>query len=342
MCRLQLLIFKQKLCQTNLCKVLYPATLSKPVRINCVMSKFVRTYCEYSEVTKVKEEGFPTITKEQLQDIARQIRDKAGEIDKMVLSVPLRIVTQSLKTLTDNGFSVNECLNLASNPVIIKNFSNFSTIYSALMQYGYEAVTVTQMFRKFPELVTLQEEQLVAQYESLRGLGFTDGPLEHIVSQSPDILLTDLESVSARFSALNLYFKNSDVIRIFEKCPGVFREDVNEIDAKILYAKGKMDATNRQMLNSNFFQHSLAHIETRHTFVVRAGFWRIAKKKEIHFENPLLKDILDTSDEEFVKTFGNMTVQDYATFKKLFEKEKEKDIDNLNPMFNTDDAEDSD
>ena len=341
-CRLHLQILKQSLFRTSSFNALCPVKSCTPSGQTSVKSTSVRMFCEQREVTKATVEEIQVVSGEQLQQIARQIRDTASVIDKMALSIPLRTVTQSVKTLIENGVSVTECLDLASKPAIIKHFSNFTNIYSVFTQYGYTPETAMQIFKKLPELITLKEEQLIAQYESLRALGFTDGPLETIVTHSPDILLTHVTNVQASFSVLKSYFTTTDVIRIFEKCPEVLKDTVEGIDAKILYAKRKMDATNRQMLNSNFFQHLLAHIETRHMFVVRAGFWRIAKKREIHFENPLLRDILDTSDEEFVKLFGNMTVKDYSTFKTLFEREKDQDVDSLNPVFKTDDGEYSD
>ena len=285
----------------------------------------------------MEEENVHGVSEGELQHIARQIRDKASEIDKMALSVPLRTVLQSVRTLIQSGFSVSECLDLASNPVIIKHFSNFTTIYSTFTQYGYKPETVTQIFKKVPDLITLNEQQFIAQYEALRLLGFTDGPLETIVTQSPDILLTDPAKVQATFTLLKTNFTSPDVVKVFEQYQAVYKDDLKDVEAKLVFAKDYMDATNRQMLSSNFFQHSLAHIETRHMFVLRAGFWRVARKRDIHFENPLLRDILDTTDEEFAKMFGNMTLQDYEVFKTLFEKEKEHGIESINPAFEVDD-----
>lgn len=331
-----LAVFRRFL-HTNLFSVPHAVKQNTQARSVCSKLKFCMMYCHSTEHTSVQETSSSSVHNEWVLLIARQMRERASECDKMALSVPLKTISESLRILIDNGFSEDECLCLANDPVIIKNLSNFTNICLVLMRYGLQAVTVTGMVRKVPGLVNLNELQLIAKCESLRNLGFTDGILESVIAKAPDILVSDLKNIVAKVKFLNSFFKTSDVVALFDKFPSLFPESFEEIERKLMYGNTKLDATNRQMLNSNFFQHSLIHIETRHMFVVRTGFFRIVKKKKGRIDtNPLLREVLDTSDEEFVKMFGKIPLKDYRTFQKLLKKEKQLDMTDADLTLETD------
>ena len=285
----------------------------------------LRGYCEQARTESVDKKACVKIEPSELLQLAKDIRLRAAEIDKMILSLSPRSLQEPLKFLISRGVSVEECLSLGNDPLIVKNLSEFSNILSVFIQFGFPEMTVIEMFRKLPELHSLKEDSFISTFECLRSLGLTLDTLYVIIPLCPAIFREDLKNIQARFLKIREYFKQSSALRLLEKTPGLLLNNLEVTAAKIEYLLDQMVVSHGQILDSKAFSHSLRHIETRHTFVSRTGFFRVMKPKQGQlYTNPSLKSIMDTSDGEFAKLFGNMSLLDYLTFKELFREEKER------------------
>ena len=295
---------------------------------NSIFSKlkpgFSRTYCK---IAGVQEQGYENTSTDELFQLAKDIKLKAVENDKMASAISAHALLESLKILTGSGLSVEECLSLADDPIIVQNLPDFTDVFSVLKEYGFPDKTVIKMIRQVPDLLSLKVEDMTSKLESLRETGIGVDSVCVVVPEAPRILLEDVKDIESKIKNMREFFSANKVIELFEKSPELFLTDIKETEEKIKYALFKMDASYHQIIQSNLCSHTLKHIETRHMFAVRTGFFRtIKKKKGQPNTNPPLKDIIDTSDEEFAKKFGSMTVQDYETFKKLFHREKKLEL----------------
>lgn len=322
---------REKIPNTNCMYVVqYSGMVIRPCRQNYSEQILHRRFCEHAGPAVLQNRETEAWDDEQLENLAQRMKENASEMDKMALSIPSRSLTKSIKTLINNGFSVDECLAFAKDSNVVKHLSGFTTVYTELLQYGFPNEDIIEMIRKCPKLLTLKKAQLISQFESLRKIGLTESPIEIIVKKAPQILLEDMKSVSCSYQVLKGYFKIENVNEICKRAPELLFAEPKEIDEKVLYAINELYVSNRQLLNSGYYSHTMEHIKTRHIFLIRAGFFKLIKKMKGQVNtNPLLRDIVDTTDEEFAKMFGNMTVKDYETFKKLLKKETEWQEDDL-------------
>ena len=127
------------------------------------------------------------------------------------------------------------------------------------------------------------------------------------------------DKINARLKTLQELFKSDDVLELTIKSPQIIFEDFETIQEKFDYVFHTMGISQRQMVFSNMFNYSLRHIQTRHAFLERAGFFKKIKKDKGEINtNPLLQDIVGLSDKTFARKFGDMTELDYQTFTKYF------------------------
>lgn len=329
-CTIAYFCTRGKITNTNCMHVVWCGIVTRPFRQNYSEQILYRRFCQHAGPAVMQNRETEAWDDEQLENLAQRMKESASEMDKMALSIPSRSLTKSVRTLISNGFSVDDCLSFAKDSNIVKHLPGFTTVYTELLQYGFLNEDIIEMIRKCPKLLTLKKAMLLSQVESLRKLGLTQSPIEVIIKKMPQILLEDIKSVNSSYQILKGYFKTEEVNEICTRAPELLFADPKEIDQKISYAKSEMYVSNRSLINSGYFSHTMEHIKTRHIFLIRADFFKLIKKSKGQVNtNPLLRDIVDTTDEEFAKMFGNMTAKDYQTFKKLLKKETEWQEDDL-------------
>lgn len=80
-----------------------------------------------------------------------------------------------------------------------------------------------------------------------------------------------------------------------------------------------------EIVQSGFFQASLAEINNRINFLERLGRYQTPDKKgQTQIVNPKLKSILKTSEQDFVTEIACSSIEEYEVFKKLLADEEEE------------------
>lgn len=86
-----------------------------------------------------------------------------------------------------------------------------------------------------------------------------------------------------------------------------------------------MGIKQRDIVRSDFLQYSVTKIKQRHMYLERLGRYQTPDKKgQTQIPNPLLKDILRVSEDEFLARTACSSAEEFEVFKKLLEREEEE------------------
>ena len=251
-------------------------------------------------------------------DILRSLR----EADVTFYSIHISDVQKRIQALLDSGCTLQQCQNLfMENGYLLKSESFFDYL-TLLSESGFNEKLIYRTLSGYGQIVDKDIEKVKATIEHLRKILKSVQSFRNAISVNPGILSLDANIINGRLSILHGWFKQSDSITLIENCPSVLFDEVQVLQDKFDYVHHAMGVSQRQMLYSRLFEHSLFHIQARHTFLVRAGlFKKINKDKGQINTNPMLQDILDTSDAVFAKRFGGMEEIDYKCFVEYFKME---------------------
>lgn len=299
----------------------------------------VRRYATYDQTSNDKKiENSPlhhsnlAETKEQiaarhqlkLDEAVKTIYGECKKKDVMIQSLGTEHIKSCLIYLTDMNLHIKEVEELMIRSPKVFVSQNLQSTTEFLREYGFSPKQVASIFKRFPDILDVDFTVISDLLESLRKLGFYDVQLLKLVSYNPDIISLRTEEIVSRVNELRTLFKSRDILHLIAKSPFVLTEDIGQIHSKFNYVFNEMGITQRQMMYSNIFSHSLGHIRTRHQFLTRAGLYKnVAKDKGEINKNPLLQDILDSNDAKFARKYGNMSKLEFHTFGKMFEKEME-------------------
>lgn len=253
------------------------------------------------------------------KQMASAIQQEASAIDKMVLSLSEQDISKCIRFLEGIEMPPTNIQKLlASHPEILWiEEKTWEVILTFLSTYGLSNDILCQILEKFPTILQLPPRALNSVIESLRQIGIYDQSLQQIIKTYPEIFLLSPSTITKRTKQLGLLFKMDDVLLLIRKSPLILAENWENIEKKFHYVFGTMGITQPQMRHSNLFSYSLEHIQIRHLWVERCGFFKKCKAKEDKKLNPRLDLIIDSSDQNFAKKFGNMTLKEYKTFSKL-------------------------
>ncbi|GAB1602056.1 transcription termination factor 4, mitochondrial-like [Argonauta hians] len=272
------------------------------------------------------------------------IKEKASTIDKMVLSIPDATVCRYISILANLKMPADKIkVFLGDNPEVLRiPLDNWQTVLDTLHNNGIKKQPLLKTLKNYPLILGENPKKLSRIFDGLRMLKISDNSLRQIISHQPGIVSLEQNMLLQKARKLQGLFKVDDVIFLIRKSPSILLDDWDTIQEKFHYVFSEMGITQPQMRHSNIFGHSLDHIRTRHLWVSRSGFFKKSKHKEDQDLNPRLGKILDTSDKEFASRFGNMSVRDYRTFRKLLHQEIKEDNHNDDDDYYDSDDDDSD
>lgn len=211
----------------------------------------------------------------------------------------------------------------------ISRHQHFIPITQFLYKNGLNGRRTCRLVAKYPEILDIPKDVIREKIENLRELGFITSDILLVLEGFPAVLQIPEKNLKRRISDLELLFKSKDVLDLIVKSPTVLTDDPETIQEKFDYVFHEMGITQRQMMYSSLFRHSLRYIRQRHVFLVRAGYFKKVLKKGQINPNPILEDIIDISTRAFLKKYGNMTMSDYMAFCELFERECNEIQDNM-------------
>lgn len=267
-----------------------------------------------------------------IEEIVDSLLQYGSERDKMVMLLPKAEVSKQVTALSEIGLLRSDIISLHKYPDVVKNLSKVTESLTILMKYGCTKNDIMKIVNSYPDIVLLSKEKITEVLEHLQSIGFNISSILKMIKSNPAVLGSDLSGAYQRIEDLKELFKTKDTLKLLEKSPSLLFVDMQEILQRFNYVYHEMGITQRQMMHSRLFSYPVEHIHARHMFLVRAGFFRKLKKKQGQIDhNPKLDQILDTSDAEFAKRFGNMSALDYQTFKKLLIKDVVvlKDVEEL-------------
>lgn len=202
----------------------------------------------------------------------------------------------------------------------------FIPVTDLLYRNGLTGRRICRLVTKHPKLLEISPDSIKQRMEHFRNLGFTSSDILQVIERCPEIIAFPMKNMNARIKELEALFKTEDVRELVKKSPTVLFDGMSVIKAKFHYVFDVMGITQRQMMNSRLFSYTLKHIQRRHIFLVRSGFYKERKKKGEINPNPFLSDIIDIPDEHFVRKYGKMSLLDYRAFCVLFDREIQQHV----------------
>lgn len=258
-----------------------------------------------------------------IEGLVNKMLGRALERDRMVAMVPKSDLSKHVRTLLNSGFTEADILHVSQYPLLVKNLSQVVDVVDILLEYGLKKEDITYVLDKHPNIIHKTKKEILLKIQMLQNEGLGIDTIMRMIGKQPALLDEDLSGLPQRIEDLKYLFKTKDTFRLLEKSPVLLYCHFDYIRERFNYVFTEMGISQPQMRYSALFSYSMEHIHARHMFLVRAGFFKKLKKKEGQRDfNPKLDQILDTSDEVFVKTFGNMSLTDYETFKKLLAKDR--------------------
>ncbi|KAK6173315.1 hypothetical protein SNE40_016790 [Patella caerulea] len=259
-----------------------------------------------------------------INELVTQVIQKVNLIDKMITSVPKTTIKKQVQII----------LNLEANPSIIIEFfskkpsflkaEHLGVLIEGLKKYGLKDADIFKYLCTIDNLQELNMKKIETTFDFFRSVGMANNDIIKTFLRNPNIIRLSYKQILNRVDSLKALFKTSDTLSLIANTPDILFDSMDDVTKKFMYVHQSMGITQRQMMYSSLFQCTLQHVINRHMFLERAGFFTKEIKQSIGTSstNPKLQNIIDNSDADFAKMYGNMDVAEYQAFCKLLAKEK--------------------
>ncbi|OWF49756.1 transcription termination factor 4, mitochondrial-like [Mizuhopecten yessoensis] len=273
--------------------------------------------------------------------ISKSVLEKMEETEKV--GDDLRIILVAcIRHLYSLRLSLVQIQHFLTENKDIYKHQHFISITTFLYKNGFNGRRVCKLVSKYPKVLDIPKDEVRAKIAHLRDLRFINTNILLIIEGLPEVLQIPTKTITKRISDLQHLFKSKDVLDLIGRSPPLLMEDLAVITAKFNYVFHVMGITQRQIMYSSLFKHSLNHIRQRHAFLVRSGFYKTRVKKGQLNPNPVLEDIVDMSTRVFLKKYGNMPMSDYIAFCELFERETRDADDEIDEYSDGEETHDED
>lgn len=290
--------------------------------ISATISKTLQSCRFYSDYQNYEPKPFPDSKNSSVESLVDTLVGKASERDKMVISISKSVLSEQVRELMNAGMDDEDVVRLCSPPAVLKNLSNFVKLIEVTYQHGFTNKDISCLVKKYPEIAEVGKSQFEKVFNDLHNIGFSYDGIKSMIIQSPALLDCDILSKIPMIEELKSYFKRADTFKLIQGSPDVLFSNMTDVLEKFHYVFHHMGISQPQMMHSNWLTYSMEHIRARHMFLVRTGYFKKVNRAKGQIDlNPKLNTILDSSDEEFARKFGNMTGLDYQTFKSLLSEE---------------------
>ncbi|XP_050416585.1 transcription termination factor 4, mitochondrial [Patella vulgata] len=259
-----------------------------------------------------------------INELVTQVIQKVHLIDKMITSIPKTTIKKQVEII----------LNLDANPSIIVEFfskkpsflkaEHLGILVEGLKKYGLKEGDIFKLLCTIDNLEELKMKKIETTFDIFRSVGMANNDIIKTFLRNPNIVRLSYKQILNRVDSLKALFKTSDVLSLITSTPDILFDSMDEVTKKFMYVHQNMGVTQRQMMYSSLFQCRLQHVINRHMFLERTGFFTKEIKQNIGrlSTNPILQNIIDNSDADFAKMYGNMDVAEYQAFCKLLAKER--------------------
>lgn len=183
------------------------------------------------------------------------------------------------------------------------------------------------MISKYPNLLQCRESQVDNALELWRNYQFGEH-LEIMLKEAPSLIEVSESHLINCIPKLESYVGTKrKVSKVLMRCPNVVFENWANVEQKLNYLMNNMKIEIPEIIKSSALKRTLPEIKCRHIFLQRLGIFEIRKGNssgELSKKNPNLSTITDTTDYLFAKEIANITYEEFSVFKKLYQKEFEK------------------
>ncbi|XP_061184593.1 uncharacterized protein LOC133192614 [Saccostrea echinata] len=257
-------------------------------------------------------------------EYAGGVLEKIRSKDKTFYSVSIKDVIQRIQRLEAAQLSGEQIEWLMEESPYFLQGKNTEPIVNMLQDHGLGGRSICVILLSYGRVTDEDPSVLSDLLMFLRKIYKTDRKFNKAITACPGILSVTPAKITAKINELQELFKSNDVLELTVQSPDILFEDLDTIQEKFDYVYHTMGISQRQMMYSDMFNYPLLHIQTRHAFLDRAGFYKKIKKHKGEINtNPLLQDILGLSDKSFARKYGNMSELDYKTFSQYFALELE-------------------
>ncbi|KAL7990813.1 hypothetical protein Chor_014243 [Crotalus horridus] len=244
---------------------------------------------------------------------------KATDVDYLKLE-------EDTSAYVNLGFSPAQITQLFSLQLDVP-FQSKLTAISELLLLGLSITTILKTLEKKPELLRMSPKHLKERADLLRRFGLDAGSVNHVAVHFPSIFTIPHKRIKALENLLKekCLFTMAQVTKILRTSPQLLLEELNDVEYKFQFAYFRMGIKHAEIVQSGFFQASLAEINKRIQFLERLGHYQTPDKKgQTQIVNPKLKRIIRASEQDFVTEIACSSIEEYEVFKKLLADEEEQ------------------
>lgn len=268
------------------------------------------------------------------KELVEDIFNSCCEIDIFFQSDGLDITSKVVTASQNCGLSAEQIRRIfKKSPTLIKK-CNIKSIFDLLQELGFTKNEITKIFVDQSRILKFDKSKVLDVFETLSTVGLPNNCVLNAIKSQPEILFMSPKEIKENVYSMGELFSLKQIITVLNKMPFILLEEPDKVIEKCMYAKDIMVTDMEQITSSSLLRHSMHSIRCRHMFLKRAGlFKKFKQKKGEPNQNPPLKDIMDPTDEIFLKNFmPNATILDYKTFCNLLEEEfnsNSQDIDDI-------------
>ena len=191
-------------------------------------------------------------------------------------------VTVFTELLFESGFPENhvENLLLSQLKVLRSTTGVLQSAISLLKNRGFLIHQIAPVLASHPNLFSGDIGSLQNTIDTLSGLGFKDGRVQDMISRAPELMTVTTNQFTHHIFRFQELFSRTETIKLLSRCPGLLLERWSSLSAKAEYAKEEMGLSDlASLLHCDLLTHPLIHIQTRHTFLTRAGLYPKVRSK---------------------------------------------------------------
>ncbi|XP_035220135.1 uncharacterized protein LOC118193195 [Stegodyphus dumicola] len=214
--------------------------------------------------------------------------------------------------------------------LVIESDKKVSKYTNLLQNFGFSERQISRIFNSPHSVLTLNENELKSNLVNWHSFEVND-KFFTMLTANPELMLLNPEYVNLRKKELMTVFTRKDIAKLFVTCPKVFLDDFPTILEKIQYILHHMGVDQKSIVKSTALQFDLSHIKYRHTFMLRAGRYRLHKRAK-KLKNPPLHKIFSRNITTFLKLTG-LTEDEYSAFCECYDLENiENDEDETDDL----------
>lgn len=239
-------------------------------------------------------------------------------------------VFEKLKHEYGNGIAFN--IIFQENPQLNGlNFARWSKFFQLMESYDFQVDETLSMVRHCPDIIEMKEDELRNRieiwYNHLKAVDNKEGKI--LLLLHPQYLTIEPKKLKNQIHFLTEFAERikKSVKLLLLQCPNVMFDKQDRLLEKMNYLVVNWRFTPLEISRCMALSHSLDFLKLRMTLVEKCGIykmpypylWKKKKKELMKVNNPHLKNLVDTSDEDFAENVARISLEEYQVYEVIFE-----------------------